>query len=139
MSGAPRGDDASASLELVVLAPVFVLVALAALLFGRISEARQQVVEAARAGAEAASVARDAGAARWAAQVGAASGLVGRAQLCTRVDVTVDITDFVPGGVVAVTVACAVPLADLAVPGVPGATTVRASATAPIDPYRSVG
>ena len=53
--------------------------------------------------------------------------------------VLTDVSHFYPGGYVTVTVVCQVPLADLAVPGLPGSTTVRASSTAPIDPYRSVG
>ena len=47
-------------MELVVLTPVLFLLALMILVFGRVSEARQQVVEAARAGAEAAAVLPDA-------------------------------------------------------------------------------
>jgi hypothetical protein len=37
-----------------------------------------------------------------------------------------------------VTVACQVALSDLAIPGMPGETSVSASATAPIDPFREV-
>ncbi len=86
--------------------------------FGRIAEARQQVVEAARAGAEVASVQPDAircpnarlGSTHpW--DLSVTSGLVGNAPVNT------DVSHFYPGGYVSVTVSCQVPLADLAVPG----------------------
>jgi hypothetical protein len=39
---------------------------------------------------------------------------------------------------VTVTVICRVSVADLSVPGMPGSVVVRATSSAPIDPYRSV-
>ena len=46
---------------------------------------------------------------------------------------------FYPGGYVTVTVACQVDLSGVSIPGIPSSTTVTASATAPIDPYRAIG
>ena len=57
---------------------------------------------------------------------------------CVHAQIDTDVSHFYPGGYVTVTVACQVSLADLSAPGLPGDTTVRASATVPIDPYRSV-
>ena len=142
MSGAPgrrRDDRGSLTVELVVLAPVVLLVAMGTVLFGRVTEARQQVVEAARAGVEAAAVLPTGGTAQWVGSMNAVIDLVGRTHTCAHVSVSVDTGRFVPGGSVTVHVACEVLLSDLAVPGLPGSTVVRASATAPLDPYRSVG
>jgi hypothetical protein len=125
--------------ELVVLTPVLVIVLLGSLLFGRVTEARQQVVEAARAGAEAAAVLPTVGTAQWVGSINAVTDLIGRTHTCAHADITFDTSDFVPGGYVTAHVTCVVLLSDIGFPGFPGSTTVSASATAPIDPYRSVG
>ena len=44
-----RSDAGSLTVELVVLTPVLLVLVVGSLVFGRVSEARQQVVEAARA------------------------------------------------------------------------------------------
>jgi Flp pilus assembly protein TadG len=140
MSQRKYGDNrGSLTVELVVLTPVLLLVTLAVVTFGRVAEARQQVIEAARAGAEAAAVQPDPAAARTASEEDAAVGTSGHARTCADRQVLTDASHFYPGGFVTVTVVCQVPLADVAVPGMPGATTVQASSTAPIDPYRAVG
>jgi len=125
--------------ELVVLAPVVLVVVLTSLVFGRVVEARQQVVEAAPAGAEAAAVLPTVGTAQWVGSINAVIDLIGRTHTCAHPSIWVDTSHFVPGGYVTAHVSCVVALSDLAVPGMPGSTTVSASATAPLDPYRSVG
>jgi Flp pilus assembly protein TadG len=140
MSARPGPDErGSLTVELVVLTPVLLMVALAVVTFGRVAEARQQVVEAARAGAQAAVVAPDPTSAQAESAVDAAIGTSDHARTCAEHQVVTDVSHFFPGGYVTVTVVCQVPLADVAVPGMPGSTTVQASSTAPIDPYRSVG
>ena len=134
-----RDDRGSLTVELVVLTPVLLVIALATLVFGRVSEARQQVVEAARAGAEAAAVLPTAGTAQWAGAINAVIDLIGRTHTCAHLVITTDTSDFVAGGLVTVHVSCTVLLSDLAFPGMPGSTVVRSSATAPLDPYRAVG
>ncbi len=126
-------------MELVVLTPVLFVVAMASIVFGRVTEARQQVVEAARAGAEAAAVVPTSGSAQWEGALNAVVDLNGRTHTCSQVSVSTDSSDFVAGGSVTVHVSCRVLLSDLALPGLPGSTVVQASATAPLDPYRSVG
>jgi Flp pilus assembly protein TadG len=123
----------------VVLTPVLLVLAMGSLVFGRVTEARQQVVEAARAGAEAAAILPTVGTAQWVGSMNAVIDLIGRTHTCAHVAISVDTGDFVPGGTVTVHVACQVLLSDLAFPGVPGSTVVQAAATAPLDPYRSVG
>ena len=137
--GSDGGDGGSLTVELVVLTPVLLVMALAVMTFGRVTEARQQVVEAARAGAEAAAVAPDPSSARAASDQDATVGIADHARSCSGHQVRTDTSHFYPGGYVTVTVVCEVPLADVAVPGMPGSTSVRATSTAPLDPYRSVG
>ncbi|MGA2836822.1 MAG: TadE/TadG family type IV pilus assembly protein [Acidimicrobiales bacterium] len=140
MNSAGVSDDrGSLSVELVVLAPVVLLVVLATLVFGRVSEARQQVVEASRAGAEMAAVLPTVGTAQWVGSINAVINLIGRTHTCAHATISVDTSHFEPGGYVTATVSCVVLLSDIGFPGLPGSTTVTASATAPIDPYRSVG
>ncbi len=126
-------------MELVVLTPVLFVVLLTTLFFGRVVEARQQVVEAARAGAESAAVLPTVGTAQWVGSIDSVVELIGRSHTCAHATVTMDTSHFVPGGYVTAHVSCLVLLADVGFPGLPGSTTVSASATAPLDPYRSVG
>ena len=134
-----RDDRGSLTVELVVLTPILLIVAMATLVFGRVSEARQQVVEASRAGAEAAAILPTVGTAQWVGAINAVINLIGRNHTCAHVSITTDTGNFVAGGYVTVHVSCLVLLSDLAFPGMPGSTIVQASATAPLDPYRSVG
>jgi hypothetical protein len=134
-----RSDTGSLTVELVVLTPVLMIVILASLIFGRVSEARQQVVEAARAGAEAASVLPTVGTAQWVGSINAVIDLIGRTHTCAHPVIAIDTSHFYPGGYVTAHVSCLVVLSDIGFPGLPGSTTVSASATAPLDPYRSVG
>jgi Flp pilus assembly protein TadG len=129
----------SLTVELVVLTPVLFLLAVTALMFGRVSESRQRVVEAATAGAEAAAVLPTPGSAGIGASVDAAVEVAGGDQSCVHAHISTDVSHYYPGGFVTVTVQCQVELSDLSVPGIPGSTTMQASAVAPIDPYRSVG
>ncbi len=139
MRSRPVDERGSITVELVVLTPVLLVLALAVVAFGRVAEARQQVVEAARAGAEAASVQQDPVSAAAESAIDGAIGTSGHDQACAGRQVLTDASHFYPGGYVTVTVVCQVPLADVSLPGMPGSTTVRASSTAPIDPYRQVG
>jgi len=133
----PCSQKGSISAELVILTPVVVVFVMLVLGLGRYELARQQVIGAARAGADAAAVVSSANQAQRAA-TDAATQVVGSRHSCTRLEVVADTGQFVPGGVVRVTVYCRVEFSDLTVPGLPGATTVQAVQVAPIDPYRSV-
>jgi Flp pilus assembly protein TadG len=133
-----RVEKGSLSLELVVLCPVIVLFVILALSLGRFELAREQVVGAARAAAEAASVVPSAGQAEAAAQAAAAPVVGGQTHSCVQLSVTTDTSDFVPGGFVRVVVSCQIDYRDLVIPGVPGHSEVQVVETAPIDPFRSV-
>jgi Flp pilus assembly protein TadG len=133
-----RGQEGSLTVELVVLTPVLFVLALTCLAFGRVSEARQQVVEAARSAAETAAVLPSPASAQSGATQTALASVTNGGLTCTQPQIVTDVTHFVPGGYVTVTVICQIGLADLSVPGMPGSTTVQATSSAPIDPYRSV-
>jgi Flp pilus assembly protein TadG len=134
----PYDQDGSLTVELVVMTPVLFLLVLCVLAFGRISEARQEVVEAARAGAESAAVQPNSSSAQWGAALTASVGVSDGVDPCRNAQVVTDVTHFYPGGYVSVTVDCHVDLSDLPIPGFPSGTVVRATSIAPIDPYRSV-
>lgn len=133
------GDNGSLTVELVLLTPALFLVVLTVVAFGRISQARQQVADAASAAVEAAAVAADASSAASAAQLDVEAELDGSLHSCADPSIGTDTSRFYPGGSVTVTVTCHVALSDLSISGIPGSTSIRASSTAPIDPYRSVG
>jgi Flp pilus assembly protein TadG len=133
-----RDQGGSIIVEIVVITPVLFVLVLILVMFGRVSEAHQQVVEAARAGAEAAAVLPTSESAQSGGPEAAAIAVFGQTHTCVHAQITADVSKFQPGGSVSVTVVCQVDLSDLSIPGVPGSTTVQATAVAPIDPYRSV-
>jgi Flp pilus assembly protein TadG len=133
-----RRETGSATVEAVVLVPVLMLFVLLAIAFGRYQTTREEVIGAARAGAEAAAIMPSAQSATTAAKQAALPALSGMTSPCRRVVVATDTSDFVPGGEVTVTVSCTVELSDIGAPGLPGQSTVTISQAAPIDPYRAV-
>ncbi len=134
-----KRDEGSIVVELAVLMPALFVLALVVLVFGRTTETRQLVTEASRAGAQAAAVLPTASSAEAGAADMAVVSIFGRDHTCAGAQVTTDTSHFYAGGSVSVTVTCVVSLSDLSVPGVPGSETIRATATAPIDPYRAIG
>jgi Flp pilus assembly protein TadG len=133
-----RNESGSLTVELVVVTPVLFLMALTVIVFGRISEAHQQVIEASRAAAEAAAIEPAAATAQSGAADIAVIGGFSSSHTCVHAAVSTNVGHFYPGGYVSVTVTCQVSLSDLGVPGLPGTTTISSSSIAPIDPYRSI-
>ena len=141
MRRGPRRRDnerGSATVELVILSPLLILLLLFVVALGRLAGARIDVDGVAAQAARAASIARSPQAAMSSAQQTAASALSSQHITCAHLAVSVDTTDFVPGGSVAVTVSCAVDLADLTGLHLPVTETVANRAVSPIDIYRSV-
>nr|WP_300150048.1 TadE/TadG family type IV pilus assembly protein [Propionicimonas sp.] len=135
-----RGQTGAVAVEFAMLVPVLVL--LVGLVVGgaRTWLARSAVEQAAAAAARGASQARTpAQAQRTAAHLASAQAAVGGLR-CDRwaLDVDARVLAGPPGqpGEVAATVTCEVPLADVLVPGWPGAITVQCRATAVVDRYR---
>jgi hypothetical protein len=128
----------SLTVELIVLAPVVYVFVVTALALGRFELAREQVVSAGRAGAQASSVVASPADAQSAA-VGAVDPIVdNQSHTCAQLSVVADTSQFVPGGSVRVVVTCQIDFTDLLVPGFPGHAVVHEAVTAPIDPFRSV-
>lgn len=134
-----RDDQGSITLELAIITPALILLLGALVLAGRVQTTASAVEQAARSAARDASLARTPDAARSAAAAAATRELATTA--CVATEVGLDTTGFATrvgqDGVVTATVTCTVNMADLAVPGLPGARTMTAQATSPLDRYRT--
>jgi Flp pilus assembly protein TadG len=132
-------DGGSAATELVLITPLLVVVMLLIVAAGRLVDARLQVESAAMQAARAASLARDPGAAAAQADATARAALASEHVTCDPLAVAPDTSAFRPGGQVTVQVTCTVSLAGLALLHVPGARTLTAQFTSPVDVYRGAG
>lgn len=136
-----HGDRGSITLELVILTPALLMLLSLAIVAGRIEVAAGAVEQASAAAARAASLARTPAAAESAGRRAADESLAGQNLHCAQLTVTVDTTGFaVPVGQpaqVAASVSCDVDLAQLSVPGLPGARTLSARTVSVLDRYRS--
>jgi Flp pilus assembly protein TadG len=133
-----RGEEGQAIAELVIVAPVLLLVIVLMVALGRVDSAQGDVESAARAGVQAAVVQADAGAAQTQASDAVTSTLAGAGLTCPSPQITTNTSNFVAGGSVSVTVTCVTSLADVSVPGVPGSKTLTATSVAHIDQFRVV-
>lgn len=134
-----RSEAGSAAVELAVLTPVVVLLLLFLVAVGRLGQANQELGSAAADAARAASIATSPLGATDAATSAAAADLAAAGLECAALQTTVGTGDFQPGGVVRVELRCSASLRGLSLLGVPGRTTISASAVAPVDKYRSTG
>lgn len=131
-------ERGSAVLEAVIGAPVIILLLVTLIGAGRVASAHQLVDDAAGDAARAASMARSRQAATAEAQQSATASLAGRGVSCSSRTITVDTTNWRPGGSVGVTLTCAVQLADLGVPIFGASRDITAQAAAVIDVYRQL-
>lgn len=133
------GSDAGfGTAELVLLVPAIVLAVLLVVAVGRVEQARLQVTGAARDAARAASLTRSVPAAQVAAQTSAEVALSAESVSCAGgPTISLDGTQFEPGGVVDVTVTCTARLGDLGFPSMPTTKTLTATASSPLEQYRS--
>lgn len=127
------GERGSIAVELALGAPLSVLLVFLLIAAFHLARASVDVNSAAAAASRAASIARTADAANRAARDSAQSNLAGR---CARLAVDVDAQQFRRGGTVTVSLACTVSTRGLTGVGLPGALTVRAASTSPVDFYR---
>jgi Flp pilus assembly protein TadG len=136
-----RDDRGSVTLELAILTPALILLLGLVALAGRVQVAASAVEHAAAAGARAASLARTVEAAHAAATEAVGRELDAVGLHCETSTLAVDASGLdAPLGepaAVTVTASCTVTMADLAVPGLPGARTLTGHATSPIDRYRT--
>lgn len=132
---AARDRGTTEALGLVLVAPVAVGLALLVVFLSRQVDARAQVRSAAESAAQAAAQERSPAAAEVAAQRVVVAMLTD-ADTCASPAAAVDVTQFVPGGLVAVTVSCSVSDRGIELLAPPDRRfMVTASAT--IDRYRA--
>jgi Flp pilus assembly protein TadG len=132
-----RDERGLATVELVLMTPVLFLVLSFLVVAGRLTTVRGDVAAAARDAARAASRAATFEQATQEATDTAEASLGGRDVTCR--DLAVELENpsaFHAGGTVTVRVACDVSLADVAIPGLPGAHTIEHRSIEVIDVYR---
>jgi Flp pilus assembly protein TadG len=134
-------ERGSATLELAILAPALLLLLGLVVLAGRVQVAAGAVEHAAAVAARDASLARTPAAAQATGTVAADRELTAQNLRCTPTTVVINTSGFAaPVGqpaTVTATITCTVTLADLALPGLPGARTITAHATSPLDSWRT--
>ena len=122
--------------ELVVLAPIVIVLLLLVVGLGRYAHGKQLVEQAAAAAARAASLTGTAAQATTHAQRAGTGSLADAGVSCTSMTTTVDTGSFRPGGVVAVTITCTADLSDVAISGLPGTATFTATGRAVLEAHR---
>jgi Flp pilus assembly protein TadG len=132
------GESGMAVTELLLVTPLLVVLLLFVAFGGRLLQARGDVDSAARDAARAATLTRSPAEAQAAAHRAATTALGGGTAPCAPLTVDVDTDGFRPGGQVTVTVVCHLHLADLALLGIPGTSTLIGRATSVIDTYRGI-
>jgi Flp pilus assembly protein TadG len=135
----PDDRGAFAALELVIVTPFVIVMLLLVVGFGRVNRGRQLADQAAQAAARAASLTSTPADARRAGNRAAARTLSDSGLSCRTMDVAIDMSQFRAGGQVTAAIACTSALSDLALAGLPGSVTLRATATAPLETYRPLG
>jgi Flp pilus assembly protein TadG len=129
-----RPDHGATAVELALAVPILMLGVLLMLVSYRAGAVHIDVTSAAGAAARAASAQRTPAAAAAAADQTARAHL---GSVCDTATITVDTTDFRPGGSVTVSLTCTVSIRTLAEVTLPGSVTSRGSATSPVDAMRS--
>ncbi|MGH3761036.1 TadE/TadG family type IV pilus assembly protein [Actinophytocola sp.] len=133
-----RSDRGSASAELTLITPLLIMVLMfVAVVIHRGVDARLRLDDVAHQAARAASAERTSATAVHAARATAGRGLAEAGVVCASTTVAADTADFRPGGTLTVTVTCAVDFGDGQLLGVPTNRTVTATATEPVDAWRS--
>ncbi|GGR05101.1 membrane protein [Streptomyces pilosus] len=138
-----RGDDGSVAIEAAIIVPPLLMFVCLAIAGGRIVTSGAKIDAAAEDAAREASIHRTAASAQTAAQAAATESLNDQGITCASSSVNINTGGLsVPlgqVGTVTVTVSCTVPLADLLLPGAPGARTLTSTATSVVDQYRQRG
>lgn len=135
-----REEAGESPVSLLIMAPVLALLIVVVIAVGRISGTENAVAAAAAAGARDATLASDPWTAQTAAEGAATRTLNQQGVHCSGMSLTIDAAALnnepgVPGNV-HVNVHCNVPLADLAIPGLPGTRAISGSSISPVDTYR---
>lgn len=136
-----QGDSrGSATIELAILTPALLILIGLAIAAGRLTTAHTAINHAAAAAARQASLQRTIDAARTAATSSATADLAQQGITCTSLHLDLNLTGFrTPVGQpaqVRALLTCQIPLADLAVPGMPGGHEVAGAAVSVLDTWR---
>ncbi|GAA1122383.1 TadE/TadG family type IV pilus assembly protein [Nocardiopsis composta] len=131
-----REEWGSAAVELCLLTPLLIALALLIVLAHRLTTAAQAADTAAHAAARAATLERTSQAARAAAEQAAAETLRTHNLSCHEHALTLRTGGLEPGATVTAELVCRTELADLAGLGVPGSREVSGEASAVVDVYR---
>ncbi|WP_217137240.1 TadE/TadG family type IV pilus assembly protein [Streptomyces sp. AC558_RSS880] len=138
-----RRDDGSVAIEAAIVVPPLLMFLCLAIAGGRIVTSGAKIDAAAEDAAREVSIHRTAVSAQAAAQAAAAESLNDQGITCASSSVSIDVGGLsVPVGqvgTVTVTVSCTVPLADLLLPGAPGARTLTSTVTSVVDQHRQRG
>ncbi len=142
-TGGGRAQRGATSIELAILTPAVIAFFAAMVIAGRVTLALQAADAAAYDAARTASLSRTAAIAQPAAVNAALTSFTSQGISCNTLSVSVNTAGFfVPVGqpaTVSVTVTCVAMLADIALPGMPGSTTLTSSFVSPLDLYRARG
>lgn len=133
-----RSDRGSVAAEVTIVAPfLLMLLVFVAVVIHRGVDARLRMDDAAHQAARAASIERTGPAAAAAARSAAASALSSAGVVCRSLGVEATTGALVPGGSVTVTLSCSVDFGDALIVGVAGQKRLSATASEPVDTYRS--
>ncbi len=130
-------EHGSATLELVLIAPALLALALVVAVTVSITGARGDIDDAAWEAARAASLRRSASDASAAAHDAVTARLIGRHWRCVDRVVTLDEARYFPGGAAEVTVTCRIRLAD-SLPLLPGSVRISVHSSEPLERYRGI-
>ncbi|GAB3474749.1 TadE/TadG family type IV pilus assembly protein [Nocardiopsis coralliicola] len=130
-------ERGSAAVELALLTPLLISLALLIVLAHRLISAGQGADAAAHAAARAATLERTPAAAQAAAEDAAANALLTHGLSCTTHDLRLEMGGLEPGTTVSVALTCRADLTALAGLSLPGHCDVAGQANAVVDVYRS--
>ena len=134
--GRRRTERGSASVELVLLAPVLVGMLCLVAALGRVQNAHADIDAAVRDAARAASIERTASAAQLSGERAALAGLNADGYRCAPLSVDVDTTGFAADAEVNVTATCTLRLSEVTGMGIRTSTTITSRFSEPIDRFR---
>lgn len=134
-------ERGSVTVEMAILTPVFLLLIVTAIVFGRTAIAANAIDVAAHDAARAASISRTQSSAAANAQTAANDALTQQGLQCVGDPaVQPDVSGFADTGAdlvfVSVTVTCEVSFTDIALPGVPHTRVLTTTFVSPIDTFR---
>lgn len=131
-----RDERGSVATELTLLVPMLITLLLFVVVCGRLADSRLRVDDAAHQAVRAATLARSSIQASGDAHATAHAALAQAGVRCRNLAVSAHLAGMQPGSTATVTVTCDIELSDLAMLGIPGHTTAKATASSVVDQWR---